>query len=67
MSLFNEGREILEVLKNLRRIIMRITGQGLVGIVLINQIIILMYHRDCSLVLVVARIFSWVGTMISIQ
>lgn len=67
MSLFNEGREILEVLKNLRRIIMRITGQGLVGIVLINQIIILMYHRDCSLVLVVARIFSWVGTMMSIQ
>lgn len=67
MSLFSEGREILEVLKNLRRIIMRITGQGLVGIVLINQIIILMYHRDCSLVLVVARIFSWVGTMMSIQ
>lgn len=67
MSLFNEGREILEVLKNLRRIIMRITGQGLVGIVLINQVIILMYHGDCSLALVAARIFSWVGTMMSIQ
>ena len=67
MSLLSEGRAILEVLKNLRRIIMRITGQGLVGIVLINQIIILMYHGDCSLMLVAAHIFSWVGTMMSIQ
>ena len=66
MSLLNEGGEISEVLKNLRRIIMRITGQGLVGIALINQIIIPMYHGDRSLVLVAAHVFSWVGTMMSI-
>lgn len=66
MSLLNEGGEISEVLKNLRRIIMRITGQGLVGTALINQIIIPMYHGDSSLVLVAAHIFSWVGTMMSI-
>ena len=66
MSLLNEGGEISEMLKNLRRIIMRITGQGLVGTALINQIIIPMYHGDSSLVLVAAHIFSWVGTMMSI-